>query len=558
MKNKIIIGGIVLLLSVAVAFFFLSGTDHSGHNHSENAHEESQLYTCGMHPDIISDEPGNCPICDMKLTPVKKDKKKNKGERKIIYWRAPMNPNEVYDAPGKSKMGMDLVPVYDDEGGAEGTVTVDGTLRQTMNLKTTIISSKEISSEIKTNGILTVDERKEYMITTKVKGWIEKLFVNFVGQRVRKGEKLMEIYSPELVAAEQELLSAIEYNSAIKSGTTDKGILNSGSELVKNAIRKLELLDIPKTEIKKLIQTRNIKKTIALFAPADGTVIMKKVLEGEKINPGQPLLHIADLSNMWLKADIYENEIYKIQLNANAKIKLRAFPGEEFFGKVSFIYPTIDKKTRVLKIRLDVANESNIMKPGMYGTVELTGKNFGVHPVVDENSIIRDGSKNIAILDLGEGRLKPVQVKIGKYFNGYYQILQGLKEGDRVVASAQFLIDSESNLKAALQQFKSSDEAKSENIDSENILSSKENSEMKMESGKPEVQNHENEIVRKGKINLSKIDLNKDGKVFQDFMDWNVISDKPGRCPLCGMKLREVTLEEARKNLIENGFEVEN
>ena len=514
--------------------------------------KESQLYTCGMHPDIISEEPGTCPICGMNLTPIKENI--SSGGKEIIYWRAPMDPNEIYDEPGKSKMGMDLVPVYADEAGASGVVTIDATLQQNMNVKIVSVEKKKLANKIITNGVLTTDETKEYLVTTKVNGWIEKLYVNYTGQMVSKGEKLVDIYSPQLISAQQELLTAIEYQNST-NGSSDKDIINSGRMLVDNAVQKLELLDVSKNEIDKLIESKEIKKYMPLYAPVSGTVLMKQVIEGEKILAGKQLLHIADLTKLWLKADIYESELNKINIGSTAKINFNYLPSKTYKGKISFIYPTVDPKTRVVKIRIDLSNLNGKLKPDMYANVEIEGKSLGDLPVISENSVIRSGEKNIVIKSLGNGKFKPVDIQLGGYSDGYYQVLKGVQQGDKIVSSAQFMIDSESSLKAAVNMYDSgtnNNKMKESSTRHSGDEHNKDNEDLLMNS---EGNDLSSPLIRNGIIDVESIDKNKDGKVFQDPMDWNVISDKEGRCPICNMFLKEVTIDEAKKNLKENGFE---
>jgi RND family efflux transporter MFP subunit len=502
-----------------------------------------------------------------------------KKERKILYYRAPMNPSEVYDKPGKSRMGMDLVPVYEDAGG-DGVVTINAAIQQNMNVKIDEVEEKTIYTEIVTNGILRTDERKEYIVTTKIGGWIEKMYVNYTGQEIKEGEKLIDIYSPELVAAEQEYLTAIDYSNSLSSNSrTD--ILTSGSELIKNAKRKLELFDIPEEDIENLKRTRDIKKYMTLFAPFDGTVIFKGVIEGQKINPGEPLLKIADLKNLWLIADVYEYELSKIKVGSEAEIQFSYLPGKVFHNKISFIYPTLEAKTRTVKVRLDIKNRNGELKPDMYADVVIRGKKLSGKPTIPEQAIIRSGRRSIVILALGNGRFKPVDVKLGEYAEGYYQILDGISAGNKIATSAQFLIDSESSLRSAVKQFRNESETKSESSTSSSKDGKMEkdmshdhstmdmDGKMDHDDGKMDMdmnKDHGNgkmdmdkkmdhdmdmsgddhsanmkhdSIVRTGVIDVASIDKNKDGKVFQDIMDWNVISDKPGRCPICNMKLRE-------------------
>lgn len=564
MKKKIIIIiSSIVIVGVAVTLYFTLRS-----NDQITQVQEKQLYTCGMHPDVISEEPGDCPICGMKLVPIK-NQGQAKGERKILYWRAPMDPNEIYDQPGKSKMGMDLVPVYDDEGAVEGIVTIDPTIVQNMNVKTAIVEAKHLSSQVITNGVLTTNEKTEYIVTTRVNGWIENLYINYTGQPVKKGQKLMDIYSPELVAAQQELITALNFQKAVNSSSFNE-VRESGEELLKNSFRKLQLLQLSESDIEKIKETREVKTYVTLYAQNSGTVLEKNVLDGQKIMGGMPLLKIADLSNLWLTADIYEYELSKIKEGSKAEIKFNYLPGKTYKGRVSFIYPTLESKTRTAKIRIDVNNPKGDLKPSMFANVVIEGEDLGVYPVIPENAVLRGGRKDVVIIALGDGKFKPQEITLGGYSDGYYQVLDGLTKGSEIVTSAQFLIDSESNLRAAVSQFKNDDKLKTQKdkevpgyknnmpMGNETGITSKkeaqENKEMKEDSHS----GHDvtSPLIRTGVIDLKAIDKNKDGKMYQDFMDWNVISDEPGRCPICNMILQEVSLEEAKKNLIENGFKV--
>lgn len=564
MKLKIILIAVISLLIGVVGTYFLTPVFTSGSNVSEHIYEdeEGQLWTCGMHPEIILEEPGDCPICGMKLVPLDKGGSKTaSGEREILYWRAPMDPNEIYDEPGKSKMGMDLVPVYADEASASGLVTIDPVVVQNMNVKTAVVKNRELSNEIVTNAVLSTNETTEHIITTRVNGWIENLYINYTGQKVNKGDKLLDIYSPDLVSAQEELLTAINYQKATASSKVSN-IMESGNTLVKNSIAKLRLLEIPERDIQNLIKTGEVKTYMTLYAPNNGTVMHKNVDEGQKIMPGMNLLRIADLSELWLYADIYEYELAKITEGAEAEINFNFMPGKTYRGKVDFIYPTIDPKTRTAKVRININNSSGNLKPAMLANVTIRGNDLGTYPTVPEEAILRGGLNDIVIVSIGEGKFKPQPVKLGAYADGYYQILEGLSEGTEIVTSAQFLIDSESNLKAAVKKFSagSSKTGANETDMSEGTSTNKKGeqtpvkSEMNMEDESHEQE--QSELVRTGVIDLEAIDENDDGKVYQDFMDWNVISDEPGRCPVCNMILQEVTLEEAKSNLIEHGYNV--
>ncbi len=464
------------------------------------------------------------------------------GKGKILYWRAPMNPNEIYNHPGKSAMGMDLVPVYADQAGQNGLVSIDPTVVQDMNVKTAVVKTGHMHADVTTNGIIQPDEQKEYTVTTKTSGWIDRLYVNYTGQKVEKGQKLLRIYSPELVAAEQEYLTALAYDKAMIGS-------NSPSDLLKNAVRKLELLDVSKEDIQELKNTQNISKYITLTAPFDGTVMSKGIDEGAKIMRGMPLMKIANLNSVWVVADVYEYELNKIALGQPVTITINFLPGVTYKGKISFIYPVLDTKTRTIKVRIDLNNRNNVLKPGMFANVVIKGKDLGEYPMVPEQAILQSGQENTVIIALGNGKFKPAHVELGNYSNGYYQILSGLPANTTIVTSAEFLIDSESNLNASLDMFSA---AKKDSTAGEgNMKDMKmDNNSMKNTSGAEDTS-----IIRKGVINVDSIDKNHDGKLYEDVMDWNVISDKPGTCPICGMKLREMTIQQVKDNLKAHGFE---
>jgi Cu(I)/Ag(I) efflux system membrane fusion protein len=550
-NKKILVIIIAVIIFIPVYFLFIAGSSSSDLNSGEK-----QLYTCGMHPEIISDEPGLCPICEMQLVPIKNKNQKTAGERKIVYWRAPMDPNEIYGAPGKSKMGMDLVPVYEDDASSSGIVTIDPEVQQNMNIKTEIVQVKQLSSKVVTNGVLQTNETSEYIVTTRINGWVEKLYVNYTGQQISKGSKLMDIYSPELVSAQQELLTALSYQNSVNESSLES-IRESGNELVKNSMRKLELLEVPDAEIKRLIDTKEVKTYLTLYAQQSGTVLEKNIVDGQKVMGGMPLLKLADLSTLWLMADIYEYELAKVKVGSKASITFNFLPGKIYEGKVSFIYPTLDPKSRTVKIRIEL-NNGGELKPSMFANITIEGRDLGTKPVVPESAIIRSGLKDVVIISLGDGKFKPQQVQLGGYADGYYQVLNGLSEGNTIVTSAQFLIDSESNLKAAISQFQTTgsdtsgmnmnkmDDQKKE---TEKPVT-KENQKMKTEE-----HDHSSFIVHKGVIDVEVIDKNRDGKLWECPMDWNVISDESGRCPLCNMKLKEYSIEEVKTNLDKYGYE---
>ena len=465
--------------------------------------ENKQLYTCGMHPQIISEEPGLCPICEMKLTPIKNQNQKS-DEKKILFYRNPMNPNVISNTPMKDEMGMDYVPVYESEAGSEGVVSIDPEVQQNMNIKTALVENRMLSSRVTTNGVLVTDETREYLVTTKVDGWIEKLYVNYTGQYVEAGSKLMDIYSPMLVSAQQEFITALSYQKSMGKSSLSE-IQNSSDELVKNAIRKLQLLNVSNSEIERLKENSDVKTTITLYAQKSGTVLEKNIVEGQKIMAGEPLLKIANLSNLWLTAEIYESEIPKVKIGSTADIKFNFPTDKNYQGKVSFIYPVVDDKSRTVKVRIDVNNSNGELKPSMFANVVIAGRASGVKPVIPENAVIRSGKMDLVIVDLGNGKFKPQMVDLGIYSDGYYQILSGLTQGDKIVTSAQFLIDSESNLKAAITQFQTGTH-NHDSPDNKKPVDKMINEKKQMEERKKEKQeNHDHltSIVHEGVIDVS-------------------------------------------------------
>ncbi len=539
----------LLILSITGIYYF--AIYEKNETKTKVSQQNKQLWTCGMHPQVVQDHPGNCPICGMKLVPKQGTGTKSNGGRKILYYRSPMDPSITSPTPMKDPMGMDFVPVYEDEASAEGVVTIDPAVVQNINVKTDKVVNKQLPSVVVTNGILTTNETKDYFVTTRVNGWIEKLYINYTGQKVKRGDKLMDIYSPELVAAQQELLTALSYKKSLFTVNT-QDVLTSGDLMIKNAIRKLQLLEVSPSDIDELIRTKELKTYVTLYAKTNGTVISKDILEGQSVTPGMPLLKIADLSTLWLTADIYEYELSKIALGSPADIRFNFMPGKVFKGKISFIYPTIEPKTRTAKIRIDLPNQNGLLKPAMFANVTIYGRDLGIKPVVPENAVIRSGQKDIVIVALGNGKFKPQEVILGGYSQGYYQVLSGLTEGMEIVTSAQFLIDSESNLRAAVSQLTTAEHSHT-NVEQKDTATEGEHKNHKSE----EHTSHKKEsIIREGIIDLNAIDKNKDGKVFQDQMDWNVIADEPGTCPICEMKLKEVRLGRAKENLLKHGFKV--
>jgi len=373
-----------------------------------------------------------------------------KKEKKIKHWVAPMTPGYVSDKPGKSPMGMDLVPVYedDDADAAPGSVKIDPVTIQNIGVRTAIIEERRISRQIRTIGIVAYDEKSVVQIQTKVAGWIEKLYIDFTGQPVEEDEMLAELYSPELVSAQDEYLVALD---SVRQERTIKR-RGRGKSLLSAARAKLDYLDIPIHQIEALERDREIKKTLHIHSPNPGIVVKKHIQEGSHVKPGMPLYTVADLSKVWVYADIYEYELPWLREGAEATMTLSYYPGKTFKGKVSYIYPYLESKTRTVKARLEFDNPGWALKPEMYANVMISTGSVKEEIAVPTEAVIRSGERNIVVVSLGKGRFLSRDVTLGAAGEGYYQVISGLKTGEKIVTSAQFLIDSESRLKEAVSK----------------------------------------------------------------------------------------------------------
>ncbi len=369
-----------------------------------------------------------------------------KDGRKILYYKAPMNPSYIADKPGKSPMGMDLIPVYEGEEdtSAPGTVKIDPITIQNIGVRIAEVTHKRLEKAVRTVGTVTYDEKKVYHIDTKIDGWVEKLYFDFTGQKVKKGDMLLEFYSPKLISAEEEFLLAKKMAGRMKEVRR--------TSLVDLSRRRLELWDVPAHQIRELEETGVVKRTLHIQSPVTGIIVDKPIIEGMYVKPGQKLYTIADISGVWVYADIYEYELPWVKLGQDAEMTLASYPGEVFHGHVSFIYPFVEPKTRTIKVRVEFDNPGFKLKPDMYADVTLKSV-IGKHVVaVPKEAVLLSGKRSLVVLSLGGGKFKPQDVVLGAETDDFYEVRSGLKDGDLVVTSAQFLIDSESSLKEAVSK----------------------------------------------------------------------------------------------------------
>ena len=372
-------------------------------------------------------------------------------ERKILYWVAPMDPAYRRETPGKSPMGMDLVPVYEDAGIGEGQIRIDSAVEQNIGVRTAKTARREISRTINTSGRVTYDERNVVKVQSKTKGWIEKLYVDFTGKQVTKNDYLLEIYSPELVATAEEYILALEYRDSMAKSTL-KGATNRGDSLLEASRRRLKFFDVPEHQIMEIEKTRTVKKTLHIHSPAEGVVVKKNVIEGMYVTPSMVLYTIADLANVWVLADIYEYEIPWVEAGQSAVMTLRSIPGREFKGKVTYIYPYLEENTRSVQVRMEFDNQNFELKPEMYADIRIISDVQRTGIAVPKEAVIRSGHNSLVLISLGSGIYEPRVVRLGVEGEEYYEVLEGLGEGENILVSANFLLDSESNLKGAVNK----------------------------------------------------------------------------------------------------------
>jgi Cu(I)/Ag(I) efflux system membrane fusion protein/cobalt-zinc-cadmium efflux system membrane fusion protein len=375
------------------------------------------------------------------------------GGAEPLYWKAPMDPTYIRDQPGKAPMGMDLVPVCGDPPAAGGGgIAIHPGIIQSMGVRMADVERRDLTRTIRAVGRVDYDERLVAHVHTKIQGWIEKLYVEYSGQVVKPGQRLLEIYSPELVSTQEEFLIALRYQEET-SGSSFPDVQESGASLLSATRRRLELWDIPDRDIERLLETREIRKTLTLYAPAGGVVTQLMVREGMEVTPNQNLYTISDLSRVWVYANVYEYELPWVETGQLAEVTLSYLPGATFRGEVSYVYPFLEPKTRTARVRIELANPDGLLKPDMYADVRIYAATVPGVLTVPEEALIRSGKRTLAVVALGQGRFEPRPVELGiDSGDGWLEVRSGLREGDRVVTSGQFLIDSESKLQEAVQK----------------------------------------------------------------------------------------------------------
>jgi Cu(I)/Ag(I) efflux system membrane fusion protein len=389
------------------------------HDHS---HKEGDIayWTCPMHPSVKAEEAGPCPICGMDLQSVP-----------------------------ASQMTMEGGPTSQPMAGA-GFITLTPWQRQLIGVTTAPVEKKSMQSTLRTVGRVAYDETRLADVNLRIRGWIEELYVDYTGKQVRKGQPLFALYSPELVSTQEEYLLALHTLRSMESDTGEDNISREAiarqHSLLNAARRRLQLWDLNEAQINALDEERQAQRTVTIYAPAAGIIIDKMAVEGMYVTPAMRLYRIASLDVVWVHADVYEYELSQVHEGQRATVELPYMPGKSFQGRVDYIYPYMETKTRTARIRIQVPNKDGVLKPDMYADVLLTTAS-DTQLAVPENAVLFSGLRRVVFVDLGGGRFQPREIRLGARMGESYQVLDGLKEGELVVTSAHFLLDSESKLK---------------------------------------------------------------------------------------------------------------
>jgi membrane fusion protein, copper/silver efflux system len=415
------------------------------------------IYQCPMHPSYTSDKPGECPICGMTLEPVESSGPDGgsvaaSGPRRILFYRNPMNPSVTSPVPMKDEMGMDYVPVYSDQGQAATdrhgdvpgltSVTITPERVQLIGVRTARVEKRALGGRLDLVGFVAPDETQLRRVQLRVAGWVQELYLNRTGERVAAGQPLLAIYSPELYQSEQEFLIELSARDSMSAMAHEAGAAGASRE-------RLRLLGVPEGEIDRLERERSAATRLVLTAPFAGTVLERGVVEGQYVGADTPLFSLADLSRVWVLADLYEMDFGRVHAGDRARFTADALPGRAFEGRVDFVYPTVSSETRTVKLRIALENPAGELRPGMYGRVLVTAAGASTL-VIPGEAVVNTGESDYVFLARAGGHFEPRMVSVGVQDGDQVQILKGLAEGDTVVASASFLIDSESRLKAAI------------------------------------------------------------------------------------------------------------
>lgn len=369
-------------------------------------------------------------------------------ENEPLYWVAPMDPNYRRDEPGQSPMGMDLIPVYEEGvaggGAGPGTIQISPDVVNNLGVRTAPVERGQLDPQIDTVGYLQANQDELIHINPRVEGWIEKLYVTTAGDRVAEGQPLYELYSPELVNAQQEFLQALQQGSP--------GFIQAAED-------RLKAWWVPDSFIQALRRDRQARQTVPYYAPQDGYVEALNVRQGEFVQPGKVIMSLAQLENIWVEAEVFANQAHLVEVGLPATMTLDYLPGKTWQGEVDYVYPTLNPETRTLPVRLKFSNEDGALKPNMFADVVIHGESGADTVLVPKEAVIRTGDMDRVVLALGDGQFKSIEVSLGRSDEQYFEILEGVAAGERIVTSAQFLLDSESSKTSDFKRLHHGEEA---------------------------------------------------------------------------------------------------
>jgi RND family efflux transporter MFP subunit len=374
--------------------------------------------------------------------------------RKLLYYRNPMGLADTSPTPKKDPMGMDYIPVYEGEDQDSGSTASSNQIRistdkiQKLGVRVETAGRRALGKTVRAAGRVEPDERHIYSISPKFEGYVERLHVNVTGQPVAKGQPLFEVYSPELVSAQREYIIAAQGVQAMSSagGEAQAGM----KQLAESSLARLRNWDLSPEQIAALVKTGQATRTVTFRSPVSGIVTEKKALQGMRFMPGESLYQVTDLSSVWVMADVFEQDIGLVKAGSMASVKINAYPDKSFNGRITYIYPTLKAETRTVPVRIELANPGRLLKPAMFAQVEMQVGAKAAILAIPESSVIDSGTRRVVLVQLKEGRFEPREVKLGAHAESYVEVLEGVREGEQVVVAANFLIDAESNLKAAI------------------------------------------------------------------------------------------------------------
>ncbi|MEJ5992363.1 efflux RND transporter periplasmic adaptor subunit [Ramlibacter sp. PS3R-8] len=372
--------------------------------------------------------------------------------RKVLYYRNPMGLPDTSAVPKKDPMGMDYIPVYqgnEAEGAsAAGQLRISADKVQKLGVRMEVAALRPLGRVVRASGRVEPDERRVYAVTAKFEGYVERLHVNATGQPVSRGQALFEVYSPELVSAQREYAIAVQGMRSLANAGGDAAA--GMKQLAEASLLRLRNWDLPADQLEALARTGETRRSVTFRSPVGGIITEKKALQGMRFLPGETLYQVTDLGSVWVIADVFEQDIGLMKPGARASVRINAYPDKAFAGTVTYVYPTLKAETRTIPVRIELPNPGQLLKPAMYAQVELPAADARPVLAVPDSAVIDSGTRRIVLVQLGEGRFEPREVRLGARGDSYVQVLEGVREGEQVVVAANFLIDAESNLKAAI------------------------------------------------------------------------------------------------------------